>query len=335
MNQRYFIGVDVSKQKLDICVVNTLMEIVVEKEVKNTIAGIVNLLRSIKRKLRVENEQILVCCENTGIYGRPLEKSCVASGIDLWVENAVKIKRASTDFRGKTDRKDAHRIACYAVRYQDQKRLYTPPSEMKQKLETLLHARESLIKNLNSLKVQLHQAKSHAPEQYRILANCYKPAIKTIQQQIARIEKQVDEIGAADPAVERNIKLLTSIPGIGKQNALQFIIHTDNFTRFDSAKHLACYAGVVPFPHQSGTTTKRERISRHANQLLKRLLHMAAMAAIRSNSDLRAYFIRKVAQGKNKMSVLNAIRNKLVQRMFAVIKRQNPYLPYLPEVSIS
>ena len=70
---------------------------------------------------------------------------------------------------------------------------------------------------------------------------------------------------------------------------------------------------------------KRERISKLANQKLKKLIHLAAMASVRVKGELKDYFIRKVKEGKNKMLVLNAIRNKLIQRMFAVIKRQSPY----------
>ncbi|MDO3426011.1 IS110 family transposase [Chryseobacterium sp. APV1] len=110
------------------------------------------------------------------------------------------------------------------------------------------------------------------------------------------------------------------------QTAINFIIITDNFKNFENAKHLACYAGVVPFKNQSGTIVKKERISKMANQKLKKLLHLSAMATIRSDKELKAYFVRKVEQGKNKMSVLNAIRNKLVHRIMAVIKRQQPYL---------
>jgi transposase len=74
----------------------------------------------------------------------------------------------------------------------------------------------------------------------------------------------------------------------------------------------------VPFPNQSGVSIKRDRVSKLANQKLKKLLHMAAMSCIRAHGELKEYFIRKVKEGKNKMLVINAIRNKLVHRMFAV-----------------
>lgn len=71
---------------------------------------------------------------------------------------------------------------------------------------------------------------------------------------------------------------------------------------------------------------KKERVSKMAHQKLKKLLHLSAMASIRSDKEMKAYFKRKVEQGKNKMSVLNAVRNKLVHRIMAVINRKQPFL---------
>ncbi|MEZ4800301.1 MAG: transposase [Flavobacteriales bacterium] len=114
------------------------------------------------------------------------------------------------------------------------------------------------------------------------------------------------------------------MPGIGNPNFVDVHFIPQQLQTFESAKQMACYAGVVPFPNQSGVVNKKIEVSRHANKSLKALLHLAAMAAVKSPGDLKAYYIRKVSEGKNKMSVLNAIRNKLVHRIFSVIKRQTP-----------
>lgn len=89
---------------------------------------------------------------------------------------------------------------------------------------------------------------------------------------------------------------------------------------------MACYSGVVPFANQSGTSINgKHRVSSYADKSIKTTLHLAAMSAIRLKNDLREYYLRKVAEGKNKMSVLNAIRNKIIHRIFAVIRSQIPY----------
>ena len=159
-----------------------------------------------------------------------------------------------------------------------------------------------------------------------MLASTFAPVLNCLNKQINKVEKELEVLLASDPEVKLNMELLMSISGVGKQTAMNFIVATENFTRFDSPEHMACYAGVAPFPNQSGNMTRPDRVSRHANKKLKRLLHMAAMAAIRAKSDLSEYYHRKVAEGKNKMLVLNNVRNKLIKRMFAVIARQTPYI---------
>ena len=125
--------------------------------------------------------------------------------------------------------------------------------------------------------------------------------------------------------IKTNVSLLTSIPGVGIQTALAFVIYTNNFKLINEGKRLACFAGVVPFPNQSGTIRKKDRVSKHANMILKRIIHLAAMSVCKTKGELGEYYRRKIAEGKNKMSVLNALRNKLIQRMCAVINRQEPY----------
>jgi len=104
------------------------------------------------------------------------------------------------------------------------------------------------------------------------------------------------------------------------------IAKTEGFTAFTDPRKMACYAGVVPFDHQSGTSSKyKSKVSIYADKELKSILHLAAMSAIRLDNELRTYYLRKVQEGKNKMSTLNAIRNKIIHRIFALIKNKTFY----------
>jgi transposase len=333
MEQKYFIGVDVSKDKLDCAIILSNFSVVREKVVKNNDLKIASFLRAVVRKFKLNDSDILVCCESTGIYNRPLERVCSDLGIPLWVEQALKIKRASTDMRGKSDRKDAIRIAEYAVRYQDRKVLFKKPSDIVEKLNNLSKVRETLLGQKVAIENQLREAKTHDPKSHKELLALYRPCLRVIANQLKKVEIDINTCVEEQSDLKKNIELIQSIPGVGKQVALQFLISTNNFTDFESAKHLACYAGVVPFANESGTIVKRPRISKMANMKLKCLLHLAAMAAIRTKTDLQTYYIRKVAEGKNKMSVINAVRNKLVHRIWAVIQRQTPYTPQRENLS--
>lgn len=330
MKQNYFIGVDISKSKIDCALISSDLTILLEKEVVNTDQKVKTFLLSVLKKLKLQPCELIVCCENTGIYNRPLERVCLVLGIFLWVEHPLKIKRASTDMRGKSDRKDAIRIAEYAVRYQDKAVWYVEPTETITELNTLQKVRETLLAQKVAIENQLREALSHDKQVYQILRKGFNRTLKSLNESLDKVESDINKLAQQEESIAKNMQLLQSIPGIGTQNAINLIITTNNFKHFSSAKHLACYAGVVPFENQSGTIKKRERVSKMANLKIKKLLHLAAMTAIRHNKELKAYYIRKVESGKNKMSVLNAVRNKLVHRVFAVITRQTPYNNNIP-----
>lgn len=98
------------------------------------------------------------------------------------------------------------------------------------------------------------------------------------------------------------------------------------FEAIDDPKKLACHAGVAPFEHSSGSSVRgKTRVNHQARKSLKTLLHLAAMSALQVDGELRDYYLRKVAEGKNKMLVINALRNKLIHRVCAVVKRGEKY----------
>ena len=326
MLQSYFIGVDISKQKIDVAVLNASNTVLLEQELHNSVSSISKFFLTLKRKFKIDFSSVLTCCENTGVYGKPLERVCSKMDIALWVESAFKIKKATHDIRGKSDQKDARRIADYAMRYEDKRKDHEHLSEELSELKTLQNGREALLKSRTMYSNQLKESKQFDPSTYKNLKAIYGPVLRSIEKQLKSIEEKVSAIVKQSSELKKSHELLTSIPGIGNQNAIQFIIWTQSFRRFDNAKQLAFYAGVVPFPNQSGTVKKRDRVSNHANKELKKIIHMAAISTISAKGEMRGYFERKVAEGKSKMSVVNAIRNKLIHRMIAVIKRGTPYI---------
>lgn len=328
MNQKYFIGIDISKGKLDCAVILSDYSVVAECIVPNNQKKIKSFLNAFMKKKGVSSDLIIVCCENTGIYNFPLRHICAELNIGLWEEHALRIKRASTDFRGKSDRKDAMRIAEYLVRYRDRMVLYKQPSEAIVEMDNLSKIRETLLKQKVAMQNQLREAKSHNVDLYKVLIESYKPVIASIDTQMKKVELKLQILLNTNKEMQQNVDLMTSVPGVGRQTALNFIIYTQNFTMFRSVKHLACYAGVVPFQNESGTIVKKARVSKMASQKLKSLLQLAAMASIRTKSELKSYYIRRVSEGKNKMSVLNAVRNKILHRIWAVIERQTPFIQH-------
>jgi transposase len=122
------------------------------------------------------------------------------------------------------------------------------------------------------------------------------------------------------------VKFATSVTGVGIIIAANMIITTNEFRDIINHKKFACYSGIAPFPNQSGKSLRgKDKVSHMANKKIKTLLHMGARSAIQHSPDIKAYYQRKVAEGKSKFSVLNAVCNKLVSRVFVCIKNQRMY----------
>lgn len=331
---KHFVGNDIGKSTVAVCVIDHQEKLLLELTVPNTTAGMNTLTERLQRLPGFSLETALFCLEHTGVYCQPMVSFFYARSTDIWLDSAVRIKHSLGIKRGKTDKSDARAIARYSIRNQADKQLFALSDDLLQRVRQLAQQRERLMnmaKELNDLSedytsMGLNDAlKLHRQSSDTVLTALTKK-VKEIDQQIAR------EIKSSD-VLKKNFDLLTSIPGVGKQTAMFMLIYTGNFSRFDDPRKLASYAGVAPFAYESGTSIRgRTQVNKMANTKLKWLLHMASMGAVKVKGEMRDYYERKVKDGKNKMSVLNAIRNKLVHRMMAVIERQTPYTPILERI---
>lgn len=331
MENFYFIGVDVSKKKLDICVMCD-SKVVSEEQVSNHQQAITKLINELKRELNMTNENCLICAEHTGQYTYPLICACKSMDCRLWIENPTQIKYCSGMTRGKNDRVDAKRIATYAFRFYDQAVYYKRPSEELVRLNQLEAERTLYMVDLSKYKAQVTDQKDFMPKAlYKSKSDRLKLLISSLEQVLKRIEAEMNEIIESTKILSRQMDLLMSIDGVGRIVAMNMIIVTEAFTRFNNPRQFCCYAGVAPFAYISGSSQhSKNKVSQKACKYIKTLLHMSAVAIThRKSGELKAYYERKVDEGKNKMTIINALRAKLVARMFAVIKKDEFYSPIL------
>lgn len=329
MESFYFIGVDVSKKKLDFCVM-LQGKVMREEVVNNHPRAIYGLIQVLKRDLDINNTDFLICAEHTGQYTYPLACACKALECRLWLENPAQIKYCSGIQRGKNDKVDAQRIAIYASRYSDKVKYYDRPEEEIERLKQLESERNLYTVDIAKYKGQLKDQKDYMPKEiYNKKAKRFNKLIKELQLAVEAIRLEMEEIIRGTEVLSRQMDLLTSVDGVGKVVALNMIIETEAFTRFDDPRKFCCYAGVAPFSYTSGSSQhSKSKVSQRANKAIKRLLHLAAVSVThRTSGELKAYSLRKVEEGKNKMLVINALRAKIVARMFAVIKRNEFYSP--------
>jgi transposase len=317
------IGIDVSKEKLDFCL-QAGEELLKEFVVENTTNAIVRSLKNSMEECHLQVSDLLLCAEYTGQYTYPLCCACDELGIDLWLENPTQIKHRSGVQRGKNDRLDARKIAAYALRFQDKKKLFTFPPKHIASLKQLVSERDMYVCDRAKYRGQLADQKRFMNrEDYRKKAERLKHLITELDGSITMIEQEIARLIDEDETLQRQHKLLCSIDGIGERIAVKMIVETNAFRDFDNARQFNCHAGVAPFKYDSGNSIRsRNRVSNRADKSIKALLHLAALAVAtrKKSGELQEYYARKVAEGKNKMSVLNAVRAKLVLRMFAVIK---------------
>ena len=154
-----------------------------------------------------------------------------------------------------------------------------------------------------------------------------KGSIKGLKASLKNIEKEIKLIINQDPNLKELMRILCSVAGIGKVTACEIIITTNGFTDFapNQAKSYARNCAVVPLPKSSGKFKRKGRISKKGNSKMKSLLTVCALSLINTNTDLGRYYKRKRESGKKHMSVLNAMRNKLILRAFAVVRNNAMY----------
>ena len=325
METLYFLGIDISKKTIDTALTfngNDFSEMKLENHSKS----LESFFKVLKKQIS-SFENLIVCLEHTGVYCQPLLDVMIKYQIKVCVEPALQIKQSQGMTRGKNDQVDAKRIALYAMRHKEQLAFWKPQRECIQKLKALLVTRERLIKTKVQIELPLTESQEYMDQTIRKeMIKHSLGTIKSLKRDIEKIEAAIDELVKSDDQLKQQYTLATSVPGIGKITALNIIVSSGEFNRIKEARKFACYAGVAPFEHSSGTSYRgKTRVSKMANMTLKKLLHLAAMSAIQCCQELKAFYQRKVESGKNKMSVINAVRNKLISRVFACITHQRKY----------
>lgn len=321
-----FMGIDLSKDTLDYAGVNIDGELL-ESKGANDRQSIEKEFLNFSRDFGIDLNKTLICAEFTGHFGNKLIDVALKLGLNLWMESAYKIIHSQGLIRGKSDSIDALRIMEYAKRFQDKAVLLKPSSSNIQLLKRLSTERDLVVKDIAKYKSQLKQEEGFFDKKYFSQKTKRIQKVKKINEKVlSELEEEIDRILDSDPEINKNFERILAIEGVGKQTAVATIVATENFSRFKTARKFSCHIGCAPFSYQSGTSLRTKgKVSHKANKNIKRLYHMAAVSTIRTKGELSTYYQRKVDEGKHKMSVINAIRAKLIARVFAVVNQDRDY----------
>ena len=331
-----FIGIDFSKEKIDATIITAsgLEELSarVFETFNTTTSGYNKLVRWVeKNSLGIERNAWLFCGENTGDYSKPLCNYLYGKGLDMWLENAKCIKDASGLRRLKSDRADSAMIAEYAMRNYDRAEMYEPLSQSLSDLRELFLYRHKLVQHKHGFQVRRGEKKLTMEKSSckTTISQSGRHMINVLDKEIEKIEKKIQELIKADEELKQTYELITTVPGIGMQNALCLLIFTNNFKRFNlNPRKIACYYGVAPFGKDSGTSVHADpHVHYMANKMLKSMLTQAALASVNFCPLIKDYYNRLINRGKKKQVVLNNVKNKLIHIITAMVKNNQPFNP--------
>ncbi|WP_031534447.1 MULTISPECIES: IS110 family transposase [unclassified Bacteroides] len=329
--KKLFVGIDFSKEKIDVAIIFaeglTETSMRVSNEFKNSVSGYKQLVKWVEESSNETEPSLwLFCGENTGDYSKPLCNFLYGRGFDMWLENAKSIKDASGIRRLKSDRADANMIAEYAMRNYDKAIIYEPLSESLSQLRELFLYRQMVVRHRCSFQVRRGEKRLNMEKSpvKTMISQSGRHIVTELNKEIEKIDKRIAELIDSDDELAQVFNIVTSIPGIGTQNAVCLMVYTDNFRRFNfDSRKIACYYGIAPFGRDSGTSVHTDpHVHYMANRQIKAMLSQAALSAARFNPVIASYYSRHIAKGKKRQIVLNNVKNKLVHIVTAMVRNK-------------
>lgn len=322
-----FVGIDVSKMTIDVSVVDLDGKHLGNKQFSNTKQGFKEMIKWLCQITNIDKP--LFCMEHTGVYCLPICIFLEGNKLQYSLQPGLQIKRSMGIQRGKNDKADAMIIAKFAFLNRSDIRLYQLPSESILKLKNLLSYRDRLVRSKVAMKTSSKELKAFSSKDLHDLV-CIdsKKHIEQINRSITKIDKALKEIITEDTELNRLFNLATSVKGVGLQIATQLIVSTHGFTKFKTWRKYSCYCGLAPFEYRSGSSIRgKTKVSHLGNKKIKAVIGNGIASAIQHDPEIASYYNRKLKEGKHKMVVLNAIKNKLLSRVFAVVNRGSSFVP--------
>ena len=325
------VGIDISKLSFDVRIHSTQSY----EKFENSNKGFSKLIKWVNKNTNFSRDNILFVLEHTGLYSHEISVFFTEKEIAFALVPGLEINNSLGIARGKNDKVDATNIARYAYRLRDEIQQYEMPTEQIQTLKHLLTLRDRLVKQRAGFKANLKEQKRVLSKKSNsLLFKSQEEMIEQLNIQISKIDEKMNDIIKIDNELNEQFKLIISIKGVGNQTALFMIAYTNGFKKFNSWRKFASYCGIAPFTKQSGTSVRgKTQVSNLANKKIKSLLDLCAKSSIQHNSEMKKYYNKRVNEGKNKMSTINIIRNKLLSRIFAVVYRKAPYVDFMKYVA--
>jgi transposase len=312
---RMFVGIDVSKDVLDVAVRPDPKA----WQVKNDDAGLQALCSSL---LEVSPE--LVVLEATGGYESAAVAALATAGLPVVVVNPRQVRdfAKATGKLAKTDALDAEVLALFAERVRPEVRELT--TEAAQELEDLLSRRRQILEMLQAERNRLEHAKGAVRKD--LLEH-----IRYLEKRLVRVDSDLDQRVRESPFWRARDELLRSVPGVGPGLSRTLIADLPELGSL-SRQEIAALAGVAPLNRDSGRSRGR-RSTWGGRASVRAALYMAAVASTRWNPVIQEFYLRLRATGKPAKVALVACMRKLLVILNSMVRHNRPWSPALPRQS--
>jgi len=307
---RVYAGIDVSKENLDVHIRPAGRGL----RVPYTAAG----LRRVQRVVQRAGVSLAVM-EATGRLEERAAAVLEAGGVPVAVVNPGRVRdfARATGRLAKTDAIDAGVIAHFAEAVGPQPRTPTTPAH--KELDGLADRRREIVGMITAERNRLARASVPA-----VIERLNKH-IRWLEGELEDVQEAIRKATSGDPEMESKKNLLKSVPGVGEVTAVTLIADLPELGQV-SNKEIASLAGLAPFNRDSGLM-RGKRTVYGGRAVVRSAIYMAALAAVRTQRQLAAFYNRLVQKGKPKKLALTAAARKLLVMLNSLMRRGASWQP--------
>jgi len=322
--QPSYIGIDVSKRKLDFAL-RERSTVIQQTVFANSPQGIKQLCAEVVR----QPGQVRVLLEPTSRHHQPLLLALAdLPGSQVMAADPYRTRKFQETFgkRAKTDRLDARGLAHMAEKLGEDFLPYVPPTDAQRELQFLSRRLTTVVEQRAKLRNRRHSY-NKADAACHFVLDSIEHELAFIDQECRELERRMRQLVQADDSEEQLFQLLVKVKGIGVQSALQLLAELRVLAETMGPRQWVACAGLDPRARQSGTANPPQRISRKGNRYLKKVLFMVALSAVQHNAVIKDFYVKLHTRKKSKKLALVAVMRRLLHGLWYVFHHQVPLDP--------
>ena len=302
-----YVGIDVSKDRLDVAVLGEECS----WQVDNTLDGIAQLVQQM-----VEMQPELIVVEATGGYQRTVVEALFHAGLSVAVVNPARVRQfaRACGLLAKTDKLDAFVLAEFGQHVQPKR--YEGKSEAEKQLSALLVRRKQVEE---MLKAEQNRLRTIAPA----LRGSVERIIAILKEEKKRLEEQICELMNAQKAWQAQTEILSSAPGVGMVTTATLLADLPELGKMDRKK-IAALVGVAPMNYDSGKK-RGYRKTKGGRTNVRSVLYMSTLVATRYNPLIQTQYQQLLKRGKLKKVALTACMRKFLTLLNAMLRDGQPF----------